>query len=441
LRGKITENIMIKRYSREKMAAIWTLENQYKSWLTVELAVVKAQSEMGFIPKAEADEIMQKASFDPARIEEIEKDVNHDVIAFVTNVEEKVGSAGRFFHYGLTSSDILDTSLALRLLSAHAIIQDDLSLLLKALKTKAEEHTDTLGIGRSHGIHAEPLPYSLKFAYLYSEFKRHEIRMEKLRDNLATGKISGPVGNFSAKSITPELEEKALSSLGLKAAPISTQILPRDIHAEFMLTLSLIATSLERMAVEFRHLSRTEVGEIEEAFGSKQKGSSAMPHKKNPILSENISGLARLVRAYGEASLENVILWHERDISHSSVERVIIPDSTILVDFMLSRATKLVEGLIVKKEKVEKNLGLTGGLYNSQALLLALCEKGLSRIEAYHLVQNPALMANELGLDFKTLVLESQEIRKYLNPKEIDDIFTPDRFSKWATTIMERTIS
>ncbi|MDR2405164.1 MAG: adenylosuccinate lyase [Deltaproteobacteria bacterium] len=432
---------MIERYSREKMASIWTLENQYRSWLKVELAVVKAQSEMGLIPQDEAEEIIKKADFDQGRIAEIEKEVNHDVIAFVTNVEEKVGHAARFFHYGLTSSDILDSSLALRLLEAHKIIQEDLDQLLTALKTKAQEHIGTLGIGRSHGVHAEPLPYGLKFASLYAEFKRHQIRLERLKDNLATGKISGPVGNYSAKSISPELEAKALGYLGLKATPISTQVLPRDIHAEFILALSLMATSLERMAVEFRHLSRTEVGETEEAFGAKQKGSSAMPHKKNPILSENISGLARLVRAYGQASLEDVILWHERDISHSSVERVIIPDSTTLVDFMLSRATSLIQGLIVKTERIEKNLGLTGGLYNSQELLLSLCEKGLSRTEAYHLVQNPALMANELGLDFKTLVLESQEIRKYLNPTEIDKIFSPDRFSKWGQDILSRTVS
>ncbi|MDR2339680.1 MAG: adenylosuccinate lyase [Deltaproteobacteria bacterium] len=431
---------MIGRYSRERMASIWTLENQYASWLKVELAVVRCQSELGLIPKAEAQEILSKASFDASRIKLIEDEVHHDVVAFVTNVEENVGEAGRFFHFGLTSSDVLDTSLSLRLLEAHGIILEGLDGLLDALRQKAEENASLLGMGRSHGIHAEPTPFGLRFASFHAEFKRNRKRLENLRDNLATGKISGPVGNFSSKSVTPELEEKVLGSLGLKPTPVSTQVLPRDIHAEFFLALSLMATSLERMAVEIRHLSRTEVGEAEEAFGDHQKGSSAMPHKKNPISAENISGLARLVRAYGEASLDDVVLWHERDISHSSVERVIAPDATILTDYLLARATSLIRGLVVKRDKVEKNLELTGGLYNSQGLLLALVEKGLSRTQAYHLVQSPALLAKDLGVDFKTLVLESQEIRKYLNPVEIEDLFSDGRFSKWGPAIMSRAL-
>ncbi|MDR2199413.1 MAG: adenylosuccinate lyase [Deltaproteobacteria bacterium] len=429
---------MLERYTREKMGAVWTLENQYRSWLKVELAVTRAQGELGLVPAAEAREILEKAAFDVRRIREIESEVNHDVVAFITSVEEKVGPAGRFFHFGLTSSDILDSSLALRLLEALGIIEEELAGLVAALADKSLKNISLLSIGRSHGVHAEPTPLGLKFASHASEFKRHQRRLENLKENLSLGKISGPVGNYSARSISPELEERALGYLGLKPAPVSTQVVPRDVHAEFFLALSLLGASLERLAVEARHLARTEVGEAEEAFGPGQKGSSAMPHKKNPVGAENITGLARLLKAYGEAALDDVALWHERDISHSSVERVIAPDATILADYALHRAAGLVRNLVVKPEMVERNLNLTGGLYHSQELLLALCAKGLSRVQAYRLVQNPALMAKDLGLDFKTLVLESQEIRSHLNPTEIEEIFQPDRFAKWAPAILER---
>jgi adenylosuccinate lyase len=421
------------------MSSIWTLENQYASWLKVELAVVRAQAELGLIPKEDADTIIEKASFDPNRIAEIEAEVNHDVIAFVTNVEEVVGSSARYFHFGLTSSDVLDTSLALRLLEAFNIIREDLVGFIDVLKIRAKEFQDLPIIGRSHGIHAEPTTLGLKFGSFYSEFVRHLKRLDNVKENILLGQISGPVGNYSAGSLSPALEEKALGYLGLTPTPVSSQIIPRDIHAEFFGVLGLLATSLERLAVEIRHLARTEVSEVSEAFGAKQKGSSSMPHKKNPILSENIGGLARLIRSYASAGLDNIVLWHERDISHSSVERIIAPDATILMDFLLSRATSLVKGLVIYKDKIQRNINLTGGLYNSQEILLSLVKKGLSRVEAYALVQKEALLASEKNLDFKTLILNSPKIRELLKEEEIEEIFKPDRFYKWAGAILDRT--
>ncbi|MDR2460054.1 MAG: adenylosuccinate lyase [Deltaproteobacteria bacterium] len=432
---------MLKRYSREKMASIWTLQNQYASWLKVELAVVKAQAEMGLIPNESAKAILEKASFSPERIAEIEAEVNHDVIAFVTNVEENVGPDARYFHFGLTSSDVLDTSLALRLLEACAIIREDLLLLLSVLEEKSREYINLPIIGRSHGIHAEPTTLGLKFLSFYAEFTRNLKRLDNARQNLATGQLSGPVGNYSSKSLSPSLEARALALLGLTPTPISTQVVPRDIHAEFFTTLAQMATSLERLGVEVRHLARTEVSEAAEAFGAKQKGSSAMPHKKNPIAAENISGLARLIRSYAQAALDNVVLWHERDISHSSVERVIAPDATILMDFLLVRAKSLIKGLVIYPDKIEKNLNITGGLYNSQEILLSLCRKGLTRVQAYGLVQKEALLAAEKGLDFKGLILNSAPIREHLSQEEIEDIFHPERFYKWAQTILDRVLN
>lgn len=429
---------MIPRYQRPVMADLWSLESQYKSWLEVELAVAETQAEMGLIPEDTPVAVRAKAVVNVDRIEEIEAQVRHDVIAFVTSIEEQVGGPARYFHYGLTSSDVLDTALALRLSRALDIILADLDELLEALKVRALEFKNTLTIGRSHGIHAEPTTFGLKLAVYYDEFQRHKVRLQAARKTIAVGQCSGPVGNFSAPGISPEVETRALAKLGLEPAPVSTQIVQRDRHAEYFTSLALLAASMEKLAVEIRHLARTELGEAEEPFGKGQKGSSAMPHKKNPIGAENISGLARVVRANALAAMEDVPLWHERDISHSSVERIIAPDSTSLVDYMLARLRGLVAGLVVHPERMKRNMEMTGGLYNSQELLLSLCNKGLSRVEAYALVQRNALKAHQEELDFKTLVLEDAEIKKYLTAEEIEEIFQPNRFLGSVEAIFKR---
>ena len=429
---------MIPRYQRPIMASLWSLESQYAAWLEVELAVAETQGQMGLIPSDAPAEIRARATIDVDRIAAIEEDVRHDVIAFVTSIEEQVGPPARHFHYGLTSSDVLDTALALRLRRALDIILEDLDGLLAALKTRALEYKNTLTIGRSHGIHAEPTTFGLKLAMFYDEFRRHRVRLLAARKTISVGQCSGPVGNFSAPGISPELESRALAKLGLTPAPVSTQIIQRDRHGEYFGALALLASSMEKLAVEIRHLARTEVGEVEEPFGRGQKGSSAMPHKKNPIGAENISGLARVVRGNALAAWEDVPLWHERDISHSSVERIIAPDSTSLVDYMLIRLTGLMAGLVVHPERMAKNLALTGGLYNSQQLLLSLCDKGLSRVEAYALIQKNALKAHAEGLDFKTLLLEDARIGEFLTSREIETIFAPDRFLASVEAIFER---
>jgi adenylosuccinate lyase len=429
---------MIERYQRPAMASIWSLPNQYATWLEVELAVVKTQGEMGLIPAVQAVEIAHKAAFDPDRIAQIEAEVKHDVIAFVTNVEENVGPSARFFHYGLTSSDVLDTSLSLRLVRASSLIRQDLVSLLEALRAKSLEYQDTPTIGRSHGIHAEPTTFGLKLAYFAAEFKRNLQRFDQVVEEISVGKISGPVGNYSSLSLSPTLEEKALAKLGLKPTPVSSQVISRDVHAHYFQVLALIATSVEHLAVEIRLLARTEVAEVEETFGAGQKGSSAMPHKKNPILSENLTGLARVVRGLSQAALEDVVLWHERDISHSSVERLIAPDATVLVDFMLGRLRGLIAGLVVKPEKMLQNLNLTGGLYNSQEILLALCRSGLSRVEAYALVQKKALTAASSQLDFRKLIESDPAIAERLSPQELDSIFSLHRFSRYTQEIFSR---
>jgi adenylosuccinate lyase len=429
---------MIERYSRPEMAAIWTLNAQYASWLEVELAVASAQAELGLIPLAAANEIAAKASFDPERIAEIEKTVGHDVIAFVSSVEEKVGPAARFLHFGLTSSDVLDTALALRLTRAGNIILKDLTDLLATLKSRAIEFRDVPIIGRSHGIHAEPTTFGLKLATFFAEFKRQEKRLLLALEDLRRGQISGPVGNYSAASMSPDLEERALAKLGLTPLSVSSQIAARDSHAFFFQTLALIATSAERLAVEIRHLARTEVAEVEEPFGRGQKGSSAMPHKKNPILAENVSGLARVVRGLAQASLDNVVLWHERDISHSSAERIIAPEATTLTDFILFRLNGLIKGLVVKPLAMAKNLAITKGLYNSQEILLALCQKGLTRTEAYGLVQRQALAAADGKGEFLDLALLDPEIARLLSPDELKAIFRPERFYRFAKAIFDR---
>jgi adenylosuccinate lyase len=413
---------MIERYTLPKMGAIWEPENRFAKWLQVEIAVCEAMVEEGMMPRKSLDTIKEKASFSVERILEIEEEVKHDIIAFLTNVEENVGPEARFIHLGLTSSDILDTALALQLKEATGIITDDIQSLLDALKDRAFEHKNTVMIGRSHGIHAEPITFGLKLALWYSEMGRNLIRLEQALEVISYGKISGAVGTFA--NVPPQVEKYVCDSLGLKPAPISTQIIQRDRHAQYFTTLAILASSIEKIAVEIRHLQRTEVGEVEEAFAEGQKGSSAMPHKKNPIGSENISGLARLVRSYAIAAMENVPLWHERDISHSSVERVIAPDSTILIDYMLNRLTRMIRNLVVHTGTMAQNLEKLRGLIFSQQVLLALIAKGCARQHAYSLVQRASLQAWSAEESFKELLGADPDIQKYLDKEEIEEIFS-----------------
>ena len=410
---------MIPRYTRPEMGRIWTDQRKYETWLEIELLVCEALSQLGEIPAEALKEIKEKASFDARRVDEIEKVTKHDVLAFLTNVGESIGPLSRYLHYGLTSSDILDTSLALLLKEASDLILQDLHRVLKVLKEKAFQYKETSMIGRSHGVHAEPITFGLKMALWYDEMKRNLLRMERAKEAIGVGKISGAVGTFA--HIPPFVEEFVCERLGLKPAPISTQIVQRDHHAEFFTTLALIATSIEKFSVELRHLQRTEVLEAEEFFSKGQKGSSAMPHKRNPISSENLSGLARLLRSYSLAALEDVPLWHERDISHSSVERVIAPDATILIDYMLNRFASIMENLIVYPENMKANLEKMGGLIYSEAVLLLLSKKGLSREEAYGVVQRNAMRVWEKAEDFKTLLSQDEGIKRLLTQEELDD--------------------
>jgi len=429
---------MIPRYQRPAFRELWSLENQYASWLEVELAVSETQAVLGLVPPEAAAEIRARARVDADRIAALEEETRHDVLAFVTSIEEQAGPAARFFHYGLTSSDVLDTALALRLVRASDLILAGLDALRAELKTLARTHKKTLIIGRSHGIHAEPTTFGLKLALFYAEFGRRRDSLLAARQVVAVGQCSGPVGNFSAPGLSLEVEEKALARLGLAPAPVSNQVIQRDRHGQYFCALALLASSMEKLAVEIRHLARTEVGEVEEPFAKGQKGSSAMPHKKNPIGAENISGLARVVRGHALAALEDVALWHERDISHSSVERIIAPDATSLVDYMLARLKNLVAGLVVHPERMARNLALTGGLYNSQEILLLLCARGLPRGAAYELVQGHALKAHRDGLDFKTLLLADPGVTGRVTIEEIEAVFRPDRFLDSVDAVFER---
>lgn len=412
---------MISRYTRPSMGAVWTNENRMRKWLEVELAACGAMAELGLIPSEAAEEIARKAYFDPARVEEIEKTVKHDVVAFLTDLGEHVGEAAKYIHMGMTSSDVLDTALALQMREAADIILEGFDRLLKAIAKRALEHRYTPMIGRTHGVHAEPITFGLKMALWYQEMERNRERFRRARENISYGKISGAVGTFA--HLPPEVEEKVCARLGLKPAPVSSQILQRDRHAEYMATLAIIASSVEKFAVEVRHLQRTEVLEAEEFFSEGQKGSSAMPHKRNPISMEQLSGLARVVRANAMAAMENIPLWHERDISHSSVERVIIPDSTILADYMLHQLVGHVEKLLVYPERMLENLGRSRGLIYSQRVLLALVEKGVQREEAYRMVQNNAMRAWKEGLDFRELITGDGEITGHLSKQEVDECF------------------
>jgi len=427
---------MIERYSRKEMAKIWEPENKFKIWLDIELAACEAFHKLGLVPKKSLDNIKKKANFDIKRIDEIELTVKHDVIAFLTSVGEFIGEDSRFLHYGMTSSDVLDTSLAVQLKQAGELILKGIDAVLDALKEKALQYKHTPTIGRSHGIHAEPTTFGLKMALFYEAMKRNRLRFERALENISYGKISGAVGNFA--NINPFVENYVCEKLGLKPEPVSTQIIQRDRHAEYFLALSLIATTIEQIAVEIRHLQRTEVREVEEFFSKGQKGSSAMPHKRNPIISENLTGLARLVRGYAISSLENIPLWHERDISHSSVERVIGPDATILIDFMLFRATNLIKNLIVYPENMLKNLNATKGLIFSQRLLLMLTESGIKREKAYEIVQRNAMKSWEEGQDFKKLIKNDKDAKKYLKTGEIESAFDIEYYLKNVDFIFDR---
>ncbi|MBI3813594.1 MAG: adenylosuccinate lyase [Nitrospinae bacterium] len=427
---------MIDRYSRPEMANIWTLRNKYEKWLQVEIAVCEALAERGDIPKIALENIKERGRFEPSRIDEIEKTVKHDVIAFLTNVAEYVGEDSRYIHLGMTSSDLLDTSLAIQMREASDIILKDLNALSDVLKRRAYEFKDTVMIGRSHGIHAEPITFGLKIALWYAETQRNIKRMESARETIGYGMVSGAVGTFA--NIDPSAEEYVCKKFGLKPAPVSSQIIQRDRHAEYMLTLSLIASSIDKIAVELRHLQRTEVLEAEEYFSSGQKGSSAMPHKRNPITAEQLSGLARVVRANAIAAMENVALWHERDISHSSVERVIIPDSTILIDYMLNKLTNLIDKLLVYPQNMKKNLDKMGGLVYSESILLELVKSGITREEAYKLVQRVSMKMWERGGDFKDLILSDREIMKHISSSSVERAFSISHHLKNVDFIFKR---
>ena len=419
------------------MARVWEPGNRFAKWLDVELAACEAQCALGKIPKKALATIKKKARFDIARIDEIERTVKHDVIAFLTSVAEFVGPDSRYIHMGLTSSDIIDTSLALLLKESADIIIDGIKAFMSVLKDKALEHKDTVMMGRSHGIHAEPTTFGLKMALWYDEMGRNLTRMERARDVISCGKLSGAVGTFS--SIDPKVEAYVLKKLGLKPESVATQVVHRDRHAEYFSALAITASSIEKFAVEIRHLQRTEVLEAEEPFTPGQKGSSAMPHKRNPILSENLTGLARLIRGYAGCAMENVALWHERDISHSSVERVIAPDATILMDFMLSRATGLVKDLVVYPENMLRNMDILKGVVFSQKVLLKLIDKGLTREDAYKIVQTNAMKVWEGLGSFKELLLEDVAVAKFLTPGEVEACFDVKPYVKNVNYIFKRT--
>jgi adenylosuccinate lyase len=418
------------------MGAIWTEENKFRTWLKVEILACEALANMGHIPKKAAQQITKKAAFSVDRIAAIEAETKHDVIAFLTNVEETVGPYARYIHLGLTSSDVLDTAMAVRLRQASRMILKGCDLLLRALKKKAMAHKDTVMVGRSHGVHAEPITFGLKLALWFGEMQRNRRRMPQAMETISVGKISGAVGTFA--NVSPEVEAYVCRKLGLRHAAISNQIIQRDRYAEYFTTLAIIASTIEKMAVEVRHLQRTEVLEVEEYFSKGQKGSSAMPHKRNPIVSENLSGLARLVRSNASAALNNVALWHERDISHSSVERIIAPDSTILLDYMLNKMTELIRRLKVYPERMRQNLALTRGLIFSQQILLALTKGGVSREKAYQMVQKQAMRAWEKNKDFRELVVSDSEMRSYISKEDVDKLFDVNQQLKHVHTIFAR---
>jgi len=427
---------MIPRYSRSEMSAIWEPENKFRIWLQIEVYAAEAMAELGLIPKEAAEAAKKRGGFDIDRIDAIEREVKHDVIAFLTSVAEHVGPEARYLHAGLTSSDVLDTCFNVQLTEAADILIADLDALLAALKMRAYEHKDTITVGRSHGIHAEPTTFGLKLAQAYAEFSRARVRIMRAREEVATCAISGAVGTFA--HVDPRVEGYVAKKLGLTPEPISTQVIPRDRHAAYFATLAVIASSVERLATEVRHLQRTEVLEAEEFFSEGQKGSSAMPHKRNPVLSENLTGLARVVRGYVVPALEDVALWHERDISHSSVERMIGPDATVTLDFALHRLTGIIEGLVVHPERMRANMDRLGGLIHSQRVLLALTAAGVSREDAYRLVQRNAMKVWQEGKDFLTELLADPEVTDALSEEVIRDQFDLGYHTKHVDAIFAR---
>jgi adenylosuccinate lyase len=427
---------MIARYTLAEMGALWSEESKFQKWLEVEIAVCEVHAEMGTIPRDALEQIKSRAKFSVERINEIEKTTDHDVIAFTTNLAESIGEAARFVHYGLTSSDVVDTANALLLRDACDILLKKIDSLRDVLRRRALEFKDTPQVGRTHGIHAEPTSFGLTFALWYDEMRRNRERLVKAREAVAVGKISGAVGAFA--HLDPQVEERVCARLGLKPAPVSTQIIQRDGYAEYLSTLAIVASSLEKFALQIRHWQRTEVGEAQEKFKKGQKGSSAMPHKRNPILSERICGMARVVRANSIVGLENIALWHERDISHSSAERVVLPDSSIAADYMLHKMASLVEGLVVYPGRMLDNLNATRGLIFSGQLLLALTQSGVAREQAYEWVQRNAMKVWDKGGDFQSLVSADKEIRAHLSEEQIARVFSLDTYLRNVDAIFAR---
>lgn len=419
---------MISRYSRPEISSIWSEENKFRIWLEIELLVLEARVKLKEVPQSTYNQIRKKAKYNIDRIKKIESKVHHDVIAFVTEISQNVGNEGRFIHYGLTSSDLLDTCLAVQIKESSKILLKDLNELKDTLKKLALENKELLCVGRTHGVHADLTTLGLKFAVWFDEIRRNINRLEIAAENAAVGKISGAVGTY--EFISPQIEEYVCKKLGIKSANISTQIVQRDVHAEFLLTLALIASSLEKFATEIRHLQRTEVRELEEPFVVGQKGSSAMPHKRNPILCERIAGLARIIRTNAFASLENINLWHERDISHSSVERIIFPDTTILLDYIIDKMNYVLKNLIINKARIKENLELTKGLIYTQKALHKLIDKGLDRDSAYKLIQSISMNVWDGNTDFESALLKNAPIKKYLNEEEIEEIFIARNLSE-----------
>ncbi|MGH9540520.1 MAG: adenylosuccinate lyase [Terriglobales bacterium] len=430
---------MIGRYTRPEMGRIWSEQNRFQKWLEVEIATAEVEAELGMIPAAAAQAIRRRGAFDIERIRAIEAEVRHDVIAFTTNVAEHVGPEARFLHYGLTSNDVVDTAQALLIREAAELLRADLEHLAEVLRRRAQEFRHTVMVGRTHGIHAEPVTLGLKFGIWYAENQRNRRRLAAAADDLRVGKISGAVGTYA--HLGPEVEAQICARLGLEPAPISSQIIQRDRHAAFLCTLAVVASSFDKMAVEVRHLQRTEVREAEEYFAEKQKGSSAMPHKRNPVVSEQISGLARVVRANAQAGLENVALWHERDISHSSVERVILPDSCILVDYLAAKLSDVLDRLVVYPERMQANLEMTQGLIFSGQLLLDLTEAGISREDAYRLVQRHAMEAWRTGGNFRKLVEADPEIAGRVAPATLAAAFDLKRHLRHVDTSLDRALA
>ncbi len=429
---------MIPRYSREQLVKIWTPNNKFKIWLNIEILACEAQCELGIIPKNSLKIIKKKADFEVERINTIEKEVKHDVIAFLTNLAENVGIDSRFIHQGMTSSDVLDTCLSVQMKQSCKIIISELRELIEIIREKAIEHKNTICIGRSHGIYAEPTTFGIKLLKVYAEFKRNLKRLIEAEKNISVCAISGAVGTFA--NIDPFVEQYVAKKLGLRPEPISTQVIPRDRHAHLFSIIGILASSIENISIEIRHLQRSEVNEVQEFFLKTQKGSSAMPHKKNPILSENLTGISRIIRSSVAPLMENISLWHERDISHSSVERIVCPDALILIDFSLNRLKGVIKNLVVNKKKMKLNLTNTNGLYNSQRVLLELTKKGISREKAYRIVQSVAMKSWDKNINFQTLLQRDKEVKKFLSRNDLAKIFDLNYYLKYVNFLFDRVL-